>query len=224
MKNVNFPTTIIDGFFENPDQIREYGLNEISKHQIRDETYPGVRSRYLNDINPDLFNSICEKMLRLFFNYREPIRWNAMMQFQLINKNYGSGWVHRDSLGIATSIIYLTPNAKNIGTSIYENKYPFAEKAFHDQIEFKRNCFINGGSDEEMRNKVNSNFNEVINVQGLYNRALFFDSHLLHAAHDFIGDDINSGRLTIVTLFKSIQFEDQLHPIPRMHISTNYTI
>lgn len=225
MRTINFPTTIVDGFFDFPDEIRSYGIEEITNHHISDRSYPGIRSRFLNNVNPDLYNTICEKILRMFCGDNDPIKWDALMQFQLINKNHGAGWVHKDNnIGIATSVIYLTPNSKNIGTSIYKNKFLFSEKIISETVLFRDRANFNQLNDKEVREENNNNFEEVINVQGVYNRALFFDSQLLHAAHNFVGDNFDSSRLTIVTFFKSIEFCGQLHPIPRVNKKLQFCV
>jgi hypothetical protein len=208
MRNVFFPTTIIDGFFENPDEIRKIGLQQEYSNAKSD--YPGMRTRPLSEINPYLFETIVFKFMSIFYG-AEGVELSASMYFQMIDKEFGRGSVHRDR-PIATAIIYLNPNQVS-GTSLYEKKNILIDTV----VDKKYESYVTNRKDEKTRNEINDQYNEVINVKGLYNRAVLFDSHLYHAAHDYHGENLDDSRLTIITFFDKINSEKSIYPIQRLY-------
>ena len=220
MKNLFFPTTIVDGFFENPDLIRKIALNE--KFDFKLNNYPGKKSRPINEISQLLYNTIIYKFTDLFFERKHNVAVSADMRFQLINEEYENGWVHRDD-GVATAIIYLTPENKNksIGTSLYDKRNilddPNTYEPNNIDIPENKERFLQVKKYTDAKKTHNEKYKEVLNVSGLYNRGLLFDSHLYHAAHNFIGKDDTNSRLTIVICFYEILSTHSRPPIERIH-------
>lgn len=216
MKNIFFPTTIIDGFFEDVDEVRKIALMQEYSNTTSD--YPGVRSRKINEISGTLFEAILTKFLSPFYE-GEGMDISASMYFQLIDKEFDSGVVHRDSFSVATGIIYLNPNEVS-GTSLYEKKNilvdPIADKRYFS--------FRNNRKDKETKNKINDHYDEVVSISGLYNRAVFFDSHLYHGAQYYHGQTIEDSRLTIITFFERISSQKGIYPIQRFHKNTTTII
>lgn len=215
MKNIFFPTTIIDGFFEDPDSVREFGLKQkfVDDH----DNYPGARTQKIVELNPLLFKNASSKFIELFFPQQQ-VSVNLSMTFQIVDSRYGSGWIHRDP-GIATAIIYLNKEHTMSGTSLYKKKNVFDDIITTPEYNNVKHAAIKQKTDNiETRIKVNSCYEEVLNVKGLYNRALLFDSHQYHAAHNFFGENINDSRLTIVVFFHEVLCN--MYPIQRMHTNT----
>jgi hypothetical protein len=209
-KSICFPTTIIDGFFDDPDKIREFALKQEFKSDPNGR-WPGERSENLENINNILFQDIVSRMLSLFFSNGSDFNYRATSKFQLVNGNYKSGWVHQD-LYTVSSIIYLTPGSTS-GTSLYSKKnieYNLDEQAVNKIEKYIR------GTDDPVALKINNNmFEETLNIKGLYNRMILFDSSLYHAAHDFFGCDKYDSRLTLNTFIISVSSEYPPYPIVR---------
>ena len=194
LHNNYFPTTIVDGFFDNPDKIRQFAL-EQDFYSDDAGNWPGLRSAELFTLSPVVFNEVCRKILSLFFTADQAYSYNIESSFQIVNANYNTGWVHKDP-SIITIMLYLTPGSFS-GTSLYLKK----------NILFDDNTFINDkissyklkSDNIEARNLNNQNYEETINVKGLYNRLLVFDSNIYHAAHDFFGSSKEDSRLTLVS-------------------------
>jgi len=199
MKNIFFPTIVVDGFLDNPDTFRKFALNQEFYNDDKGR-WPGLRTTSLSTISPVVFNHICHKILALFFTADQAYNYNIESSFQLISKNYNAGWVHKDS-SIITAMLYLTPEAHS-GTSLYLKK----------DITYDDNTFINdksvsynlGSDNTKARNLHNQNYEESLIVKGLYNRLLVFDSNNYHAAHDFFGLSKEDSRLTLVSFVHSL--------------------
>ena len=193
LKNTYFPTTIVDGFFDNPDAIREFAL----KQKYFTDTsgrWPGSRTELLSDISPNIFHSICKKILTLFFTPEQTYNYNVEITFQLINENYLSGWVHKDP-SIATAIIYLTPKSES-GTSLYlKQNIEYEDSSY---VKEKLEGYKNYSDNTTSRCKNNQHYKETVNIKGIFNRLIFFDSNIYHSAHDFFGVDKEDSRLTLV--------------------------
>ena len=126
---INFPTLCVDGFYKDPDAMREYALS--LDYNTDDGRYPGKRTKPLHTINPPLFDKICLKFFSLFYNYEvEGANWNVKTYFELNdplskdeNSYFNKGYIHKDDSCILAGIVYLTPIInKNTGTSIFRQK------------------------------------------------------------------------------------------------------
>jgi len=197
---LNFPLTVVDNFFENPDKIVDFALScDYKKHEPGD--WPGKRSEALHELNPELFNLCGSKLISLFYPNFD-LTWHMASMFQVVDNSYSDGWVHRDE-NLITGIVYLNKNENlKSGTSIYRIK---KDKVFAKPMHFdkKRENYKNlEGNVDKYREENNSQYEETINVSNVYNRLICFDSHLLHAAQNF-SDNIEP-RLTLVMFVNSI--------------------
>jgi|LakMenE01Jun11ns_1017448.scaffolds.fasta_scaffold9689490_2 hypothetical protein len=218
---IKIPTTVIDDFFDKPDQILDYGLNlEFKKDP--EGRWPGTRTQPLHEINPPLFKFICNKIISIYFDLdgSSEINWVANCTFQKVNKYYKSGWIHTDEPMVFTNIIYLNKNPNiNSGTSIYKLKnniiIPNSEFTEHKIKAYKDLVPIE--TIEEKRKESNDQYVEVVRVHNEYNRILSFDSNLPHAAHNFFGEDDEEPRLTLNVFFSELRVTKT--PIDRIKTS-----
>jgi hypothetical protein len=194
MHNIFFPTTIVDGFLDNPDALRKFALEQDF---YRDDSgrWPGSRTTTLSTLSPVVYNQICQKLLALFFTAEQTYSYNIESSFQLVNKNYNAGWVHKDP-SIITAMLYLTPESYS-GTSLYLKK----NISYDDRSSTvdKMESYKIESDNVKARNLHNQNYEEILNAKGLYNRLLVFDSNNYHAAHDFFGSSKEDSRLTLVS-------------------------
>jgi len=205
----NIPVTVLDNFFDNPDAVRELALQQEFKPSEYG-LWPGKRTKQLHEISHSLHDTVCNRLFSLFYNFKtEGIRWKVEGSFQKVDKSYNTGWVHADTdQSILSGIIYLTPNADiKSGTSIYRQKPsdPFARIKHVDAKAANYKNEISNTDIEKYRLENNAQFEETIKVGNVYNRLLAFDSHMLHAAQDFFGDESEDNeRLTLVLFATSL--------------------
>lgn len=194
------PTTVYDNFLDDPDKVREWALKlEYAKEP--NGRWPGKRTKPLHEITPAFFEMVSRKLFSQFFDLlNEQVRWQVTMCFQLIDNNYGAGWVHSDAdLQHITSILYLNPDSDlNSGTSIYREKKSILQYVNQLDNKYYGNLGIGDPKEiEESRKRHNDQFEETIRINNVYNRLISFDSHLFHAAQDFSGYS-KEPRLTLV--------------------------
>ena len=216
MNNNQFiPTTVVDDFFDNPEYIRDYAL---SLEYVKDleYTWPGKRTKQLYEIDPALFEFVINRALSLYYrpgiDYTE---WRAKCCFQLVDKSYGNGWIHKDKETI-TGIVYLNKDANpSAGTTIYERK------TGHSLLNNdKKQQFFKGEIDpktaEIYRQENNDQFEETVTIKNKFNRLIMFDSALYHGANDFadINNQQEGDRLTLIFFIEKIDVYQ--HPIVRM--------
>ncbi len=204
--NSIIPSTIVDGFFHNPYEIRKHGLDS-AQHISVDQNktmYRGKRSKCLSEIHPVLFDHINRKILSSFYDLsHENISWKSEIKYQLTDESFGDGWVHTDYYrpSLLTGIIYLTPNAPlECGTSLYQPK-DMAANQLHDQIKKRGNEDIELRMSDhyfECRKENNDQFEKILTVNNLFNRLFVFDSHYFHCADRFFGKTRDDSRLTLV--------------------------
>jgi len=218
MKTLHFPITVVDDFFEYPDAVREFALQQEYLPDPENK-WPGKRSKSLHELNRTLFNSVINKSLSLFYNLdKTNILWNANAHFQKVNSKYQEGWIHIDD-NICTGIIYLSKSKNKCGTTIYKPIDPVS--ASIKNIDKKIESFSNTDLLEENKNYLldnNKQFRPTVTIQEEYNRLVLFDGHLLHSANEFYGDEDDSARLTLVFFIRQIHIheEDAVFPVPRM--------
>ena len=206
---IKIPTTIIDDFFDNPDQVREFGLGLEYKKDPKGY-WPGTRTEPIHELDPGLFGLICKKIISMYYDLNEvsEINWVAKCVFQKVDKSYRSGWIHTDQPTVFSNIIYLNKNPSiNSGTSIYKLKnniiVPNIEPNDHKIKAYKD--LISIEDSEKKRKENNDQYVEVVRVHNEYNRILSFDSNLPHAAHDFFGEDDEEPRLTLNVFFNELR-------------------
>lgn len=195
------PATILDNFFEDPDSIRKWALSLEYKPDPEGK-WPGVRSESLEKVNRNFVDYMSQKYFNLFFDFNhDRVHWSIDAMFQIVDNSYGKGWIHEDSFRRMTGIIYLTPNPNpNSGTSIYKRK---DEINLPDSVNFNKikGGFFTGNVPQEeavnARDQLETYYQETISVNNVYNRLVTFDSHLHHAAQEFVSES-NEPRLTLV--------------------------
>jgi hypothetical protein len=218
MKTLHFPITVVDDFFEYPDAVREFALQQEYLPDPNNK-WPGKRSKPLHELNLALFSNTVNKVFSLFFNLNKTkISWNTNVCFQKVNSKYQEGWVHTDE-NICTGIIYLSKSENKCGTTIYRPIDPInaSIKNADKKIEsFNNTDLIPNTNDFRLEN--NKQFRSTVTIQEEYNRLVLFDGHLLHSANEFYGDEDDSARLTLVFFVKQIHIheEDAVFPVPRM--------
>tara|TARA_R110000823_G_scaffold287150_1_gene405449 strand:- start:3723 stop:4403 length:681 start_codon:yes stop_codon:yes gene_type:complete len=224
-----YPTLIIDNFFDNPDEIRNLGLN-LDKC-VNQDSYPGKRTSPLHELNNGFFNWSTNKIFTAMHSSvtvgDKNNSFNSYQTFQSISPNpkEGKGWIHIDTDFDATAIVYLSKH-KNCGTCLYKRKEGIFSHATstHDENSTIRKEYYGGNKkfDEryfKARDENNKIFEKTITIDSVYNRLLIFDSLQFHGVENFFDPLIKEDRLTLITFFKNIQGVSSF-PIPnvRRHI------
>jgi len=209
-----FPITVVDNFFEDPDYIVKYA-NSLKYQDL--DILPGSRTDALHNIDQELFNWITGKCLKLHYP-QEEVSYQAEARFQKIPVNLKhDGWIHHDVPSELTCVIYLSKNT-DTGLSFYKRKSPMR---ILDKQELKYHYFGNPNRNKKEMTEIekakkfnNDFFEETINVKGLYNRCVLFDSSLYHAAHVFTGDKEEEDRLIFVNVIFSISNNGKMLKYP----------
>jgi hypothetical protein len=213
--NSIIPTTIVDGFFDDPLSVRRFALEQEYSY-AEDGKWPGQRTKSLDILSPKLFIHTMNRFGGLFFsaNPEANIRWTSTMMFQKISKTDGKGgWVHMDNC-LVSGIIYLNdkPNL-NSGTTIYSPK-TIGARPLHGEklIQFNKKQI---DVEEPWRTESNNQYEESIVVKNKFNRALIFDGVYPHAANDFEVND-EDDRLILVFFVHNLAVMGDKYPMIRM--------
>ena len=214
-----FQTTCVDNFFDNPDEVRNYGLSltypEAPGH------YPGKRSAHLRDINPEFYHAFCKRLFSLFF-VDTPEDYDVELKFQLIEHQHpeknsikNTGWIHVDQNASFAGLIYLNQNPDlDTGTAIYKriNEVESSKESFEKyklQMESKNRFFLNKEDMEYDKHLAehNSDYVETLRFNNVYNRLICFESSQYHAATNlFVSGE---PRLTLVYFVNGIKSEQK---------------
>jgi hypothetical protein len=211
-KMQNFPAIMLDGFYEDPDAVREFAL---AQEYVNDSDsigyYPGIRTKPLHELNPELFNMFAKRFFSLFYDIDDgrTVNWTVYSAFHkipLLDKDPNSlknrGWVHVDGC-ITAGVIYLNKNADpNSGTSVFAFKEGLTHATFKDRfdpIEDTKMALFKSKTPQELANRTeeedksfmdavqinNDMFIETARFQNAYNRLVSYDGTQFHAANGY---------------------------------------
>jgi hypothetical protein len=196
-----YPITVVDNFYENPDEIRKFALSQEFKycHQIKDITYtfPGSRTKDLSIIHPELFQKVCHKLTSLYHNFaHDLLRWQITTCFQSVTKDFERGVIHHDDNTVFAAVLYLSKEAKkNSGTTLYKEGKLFDQQKYEAALSanderFKKN--------QPVDTEYHRMFDEIVSVENIYNTLIMYEGHHHHSANEFFGDTLENSRLAQV--------------------------
>lgn len=202
-----YPVTVISDFYEKPDEIRKYALEQKYTycHEMKGQGYvfPGCRSKELRELSMSLYEKVCKKLINIFHvPEHDVMRWQIDTSFQIIDDEYGHGLIHQDANTVFAGVLYLTPDAPlEGGTSLFRKN-----AAYDDELYWK----IIKENDERFRRKepidfsYHNMFDEVVRVNNVYNTLIIFEGDIHHSANQFFGDTKYNSRLAQVFFVKKI--------------------
>jgi|TARA_R100000084_G_C4649107_1_gene148582 hypothetical protein len=217
-----FPNLSITNFFDDPDEIVKLA-NTLDYFPSPTGNYPGVRSRSLHVIDPNLFHKFTNAVLANFYNKGTEIKFEAWVNFQKIpalhkdkNNVKNKGWIHFDDAVLA-GLVYLNKKADlDSGTSLYLPK----GKLKHDwskATDLKVNLYLNGVYDKKEYEKemkyTDNKFKKFMEFNNVYNTLICYDGQNYHKINNMnIGTD--KDRLTLVFFINNITVDGT--PITRV--------
>lgn len=176
---------VVDNFYEEPDKVREFALNQI-EYAEDNNWYKGFRSKEQYN-----FPGIKEAFEGIMGMKLKPLDTHGMCgRFQTLTAEDKLVY-HVDSQKWA-AMVYLTPNPPiQSGTLLLRSIVTGARHADDDNFE---GTFDGGFYDK-------TKFEVVDTVGNVYNRLVIFDSRCIHAAAQYFGNDKHTGRLTHLFFF-----------------------
>jgi hypothetical protein len=173
--NVNL--IIVDDFYNNPLQVRDYALSQ--EFGVRGN-YPGSRTQpYITD---DIKTAIEYNMqfagkITDFMNHDPNAAYSGSFQ---ITTSSDRTWIHADHYNMWAAVCYLTPDAPHTGgTALYRHKA---------SGQFRRDKEDYEGYDYTKWDKFDV-------VGNRFNRLVIYRGDLFHASLDYFGNSNETGRL-----------------------------
>jgi hypothetical protein len=122
--------TIIDNFLPYPNVVRSWALSqnfydckEMSEIANEPNTWPGLRSFQVTELDADYANVVLSKIASIathYFGMTSSLEIKS--SFQVCRKQDGDSWIHVDNDVMVAGILYLTPDAPvEAGTTIYSS-------------------------------------------------------------------------------------------------------
>ena len=228
-----FPTTIVDDFFDYPDDVYDLARS-VEYNDKKESMYPGVLSKEaILELKPELQQWFLTKICTMFWDLRyTEIKWDARMDFMKLepypdkDSVLNRGPIHYDSDKVScVGLLYLNKgDSLNAGTSFYRKKKEYQFKGL-DKQEKNSTVYVNdyldplrkyhSGEDvpnieELLENHLNI-FEETARVQAQYNRLVLYSPELWHGPTTF-GEET---RYTLRFFVKYFNDENLNYPLIR---------
>tara|TARA_Y100000389_G_C17446334_1_gene511840 strand:+ start:97 stop:678 length:582 start_codon:yes stop_codon:yes gene_type:complete len=181
-----YTSIIIDDFYENPDEVREFALSQ--EYNVSGN-FPGNRTiPFLNDsiegYISDHIKPLHGKITWLTEEYTGSFQYTTQED---------RSWIHADENNKWAGVLYLTPNAPLTGgTGIFKHKATGL---------YKIPRLSNGEIDTQLTERLYTDSRDMTKwemvdfIGNIYNRLVIYQGDLFHTSLDYFGTDINNGRL-----------------------------
>ncbi len=184
---------IIDNFYQDPDNVREFALNQEFGVQ---GNYPGNRTvSFLDDELKYYINSIIEPHDGeiTYWGDNEEVCYTGAFQLTTANDRT---WIHSDQTTGWAGVCYLTPNAPHTGgTGLFRHKesglYRVPKDEYGNKVDYDHQMMSEVGNDFQDYTK----WDRVDTVGNIYNRLVLYRGDIFHASLDYFGSDLDDGRL-----------------------------
>ena len=195
--NPLIPTKIIDDFFETPEMVRAFALQQ--KYYKGDRgTWPGIRTQYIQELSQELYDVLELNLLKHVNKYDRFSKIEAT--FQAIGGEWGNGWVHDDNPEHdVAGVVFLHPNPpKGTGNTVYANSTDINADYYITMFQEDMDPDFDHSSLEKYRNEQREMFKPVVTAENRFNRCIMFDPRCWHSADNFFGSTLEDSRLTLV--------------------------
>lgn len=185
---MGYSLVIIDDFYHNPDEVRDFALAQDFNV---DGNYPGYRTKSF--LTPSVEDHIAAHLSQQHGQPiwpREEDTYTGAFQY---TTSHDRTWIHADGWNDWAGVWYGTPNAPVTGgTAIYRHKETGLVKVPKLQ---------DGSKDNKLMEVIEADGNdytkwEVVDMVGnIYNRLVLYPGDLFHASVDYFGTNKTNGRL-----------------------------
>lgn len=198
-KNVKQTCWIVDNFYENPDQVREFAMNQeyveggfgrgfIGRRTEKQFLFPGLKEKF-------------EEIMGMKITNWKEHGMNGRFQ----NCHSGEPLVYHCDSQRWGGMLYLTPNAPyQCGTTLYAHKQTRA-RSYYDQG--WDNAWKNMPGDPHLDR---TPFEPVDVMGNVYNRLVIFDASCIHSASEYFGTVMENSRLWQMFFFDTEGWESPL--------------
>ena len=168
----------IDDFYEDPDSVRAFALEQDYETS---GNYPGIRTV------PHMTDSV-EQIITDAINLNQTYDFGRQYcgSFQYTTA-YDRSWIHADGTTEWAGVLYLTPDAPpSAGTGFFK---------------FKEGGYTRYTGDKDMDKYIDkcsqdlTKWEKITEVANVYNRLILYDATQFHMSLDYFGTDKNNGRL-----------------------------
>lgn len=202
MRTLKQPIKVIDNFFEAPMLWREFALKQ---DYFKDQyfSWPGIRSKPLNEINFDLFQTFASALM----NHMHDKQGFAHLKvnFALVDGSYNLGWLHLDEPHYnVAGVIYLNKEAKiGTGTSFY-NRVLDSGESFSNYFFEELNSNEDKTKFISIKERQRSSFKRTMTVENVFNRCVMFPPEVWHGVDSYFGSTKEDSRLTITFFGRAV--------------------
>lgn len=170
---------ILDHFYNNPDEVREFALNQDFD---RKGNFPGVRTKsFINDSTKETISKVLFPFSGNVTSWNDQEADGYTGSFQ-ITTSLETTWIHSDYTTNWAGVLYLTPDAPyESGTGLYRLK--------------STGSMYEDGTDLSGITCDKSKWEMIDRVGNVYNRLVLYRSDIYHQALDYFGNNMYNGRL-----------------------------
>ena len=186
-ENINKRLFVIDDFYSNPNEVRNFACSQEYIDGGIGKGFIGTRTKeqFLFSGLKEKFEDIMGRKIREW----ESHGMNGRFQYCIA----GEPLVYHCDDQTWAGMLFLTPDAPfECGTSFFAHK---KTRARHSSDPKLTEAFLTGTHLDK------TPYQPVDVIGNVFNRLVIFDAHLLHAASEYFGSNINNGRLFHIFFF-----------------------
>jgi len=188
---------VVENFYQDPDAVRNFAINNLEFNSS--PSHRGYSSdRWFVEGTKEKFENILGRKITDW-----NAEWNRNGVFQY-NTSYDPIVYHVDEQAYA-GVVFLTPDAPpEAGTAFYRSKYTGETRYTHipEERESYDKAFMGRSADYNFYDS--TAFEQLDEVKNIYNRLVIWDSHKIHAASRYFGDNIYNSRFIHLFFFNVI--------------------
>lgn len=180
-------TLIIDDFYENADEVREFALSQDFGVK---GNYPGQRTiSFANDEIKEYMNRLIRPFAGEITSFSTD-EYNGAYQY---TTQYERSWIHSDQTTMWAALVYLTPDAPlSGGTGLFRHK---------ETGLVKTPTKPDGSFDMDLMDYIGMDAQDITKwdmtdrLANRYNRMVMYRGDLFHTSLDYFGTNKENGRL-----------------------------
>lgn len=196
--NENKGLIIVDNFYDNPDFVRDFAINNLDFSPSNYHKGKRSKERFVLEGTKEKFEKIIGREI---INWNHESYANGVFQYCVANDPIV---YHVDSQNYAAMVFLTKDSPYETGTAFYVSKFTGRTRFDDPALDAEAYEKTFKGRSSQLNFYDSTQYEKIDEVGNVYNRLVLFDAKRIHAATKYFGDDINNARFFHLFFFDVI--------------------